>query len=304
MTDQRVVIAGASGLIGSALAQALRADGVPVTTLVRRPPRGPHEAPWLTDDQPLDPAVLAGATAVVCLNGASIGRLPWTRAYRATLRDSRLVPTRVLATALRELGTDAPAFLSASAVGIYGDRPGERLTEQSEPGDTFLAGLCVEWEREAINSGPHTRVALLRTAPLLHQEGVLKPLLTLTRLGVSGPLGSGSQIWPWISLVDEVRAIRHVINNSISGPVNLCGPLPESASGIGRELARQMHRPFLVPAPKWALRLGLGSAAAESLLLPDARVAPSVLKSTGFTFRHRTAPEAISAALGGGTART
>lgn len=297
MTTAHVVIAGASGLIGGALTWALRADGIRVTRLVRRPPQAPDEVEWLTAETTLDPAVLAGADAVVGLNGASIGRLPWTSSYRETLRESRLSPTRTLAAAIRELGSGAPAFLSASATGFYGDRPGETLTEQSSAGDTFLAGLCVEWEQAALAAGPAARVVLLRTAPLLHQRGVLKPLITLTRLGVSGPLGRGTQVWPWISLDDEVGAIRHLINSSVSGPVNLTGPTPATASEIGRELASAMHRPFLVPAPSWALRLGLGKDATDSLLLPDAKVTPGALEASGFSFAHPTAAAAISSAL-------
>jgi uncharacterized protein (TIGR01777 family) len=295
MAKQRVVIAGASGLIGSALTRSLLADDISVTTLVRRPARA-GEVEWLTSGRPLDPQVLAGASAVVCLNGASIGKLPWGAAYRETLRTSRIVPTRTIATALRELGSKAPAFLSASGAGYYGNRPGEQLTETSGPGDTFLAKLCVEWERAALTAGSEVRVALLRTAPLLHRQGVLKPLLTLTRLGVSGPLGRGTQVWPWISLEDEVRAIRHIIDSKVAGPVNLTGPVTATANEIGQELAKQMKRPFWLPAPAWALRLGLGSAA-DSLLLPDAHVEPQVLEQSGFTFEHRTAAEAIQAAL-------
>ena len=297
MTSAHVVIAGASGLIGGALTWSLQADGAKVTRLVRRVSQSPDEVEWHPGAAPLDPAVIAGADAVVGLNGASIGRLPWTSSYRETLRESRLAPTRTLATAIRELGADAPAFLSASATGFYGDRPGETLTETSTPGDTFLAELCVEWERTALEAGPAARVALLRTAPLLHRDGVLKPLITLTKLGVSGPLGRGTQVWPWISLDDEVRAIRHLIEHPIFGPVNLTGPTPATASEIGRGLAAEMRRPFLVPAPAWALRLGLGRDATDSLLLPDANTMPSVLTASGVSFDHPTADRAIASAL-------
>ncbi|QIM16051.1 TIGR01777 family protein [Leucobacter insecticola] len=297
MSTTQVVIAGGSGLIGAALARSLRADGIGVTTLVRRPPRTSDEVEWLTGKGPLDPAHLAGADAVVGLNGASIGRLPWTPAYRTTLRESRLTPTRELAGALRQLGADAPAFLSASATGFYGTRPGQPLTEQDDAGRTFLAGLCVDWERTALQAGPETRVVLLRTAPLLHPRGVLKPMMALTKLGISGPLGTGTQIWPWISLEDEVRAIRHLIDSDVAGPVNLCGPTPATATDIGAELARTLRRPFLLPAPAWALRLGLGRDTAESLLLTDANTAPRVLEAAGFTFAHPRAADAITAAM-------
>lgn len=292
----RIVISGASGLIGSALASSLRADDVEVITLVRRAPRSDDEVQWEPGESVLDPEVLTGADAVVALGGASVGRLPWTRGYRRELVDSRLQATRTLTTALRALRSDAPALVSASAVGYYGSAPGEVLTEDSAAGQTFLADLTVRWEAEARQAEDHTRVALLRTAPVIHRRGVLKPLIQLTRFGVSGPLGRGTQIWPWISLDDEVRAIRHVLDRKIAGPVNLTGPTSASANEIGRALAAHMHRPFWLPAPTWALRFALGDAA-DSLLLPDADVQPQVLENSGFRFTHATVTEAIASAL-------
>lgn len=293
-----VVIAGASGLIGTALADSLRADGVDVVQLVRRPARRTDEREWLTDAAPLNPDVLAGASAVVGLNGASIGRLPWTPGYRKTLRESRLRPTETLAAALKQLGPDAPAFLSGSAVGYYGSQPGIRLDETSARGDTFLAELCVEWEAAARTAGASMRIVHLRTAPIVHPDGVLKPLMRLTALGVGGPIGRGTQIWPWISLNDEVRAIRHLIDADIEGPVNLSGPAAASANDLGRAVAHEMHRPFWLRAPEWALRLGLGRAPVESLLTSDADVAPDVLRDSGFTFAHATVGAATRAVLG------
>lgn len=297
MTTTKIIISGSSGLIGSALADSLRADGIEVNRLVRSEPRSPDEIHWDPASGQLDPDLLSGAQAVVNLNGASIGRLPWTRNYRQVLRDSRLLPTRTIVTALRQLGEESPMLVSSSGVGFYGDRPGERLTESSSPGDTFLARLCVDWEAEALKAGPHTPVSLLRTAPLLHQEAVLKPIVALTRFGVSGPLGTGRQLWPWISLEDEVRAIRHIIDQGIVGPVNLSGPTTASAREIGREVARRLKRPYILPAPRWALRLILGRDTADSLLLADAQVEPEVLTKTGFEFTHSTAQAAIDSAL-------
>lgn len=294
---QRIVISGASGLIGTALGSSLRSDGVEVTTLVRRPPRDPSEVQWTPGERELDPDVLAGADAVVALGGASVGRLPWTRRYRRELVESRLTPTRTLATAVRALRDDAPAFVSASAVGYYGSAPGEVLTEESLAGDTFLAQLCVRWEQEALRAGEQTRVTLLRTAPIIHRRGVLKPLIQLTRFGVAGPIGPGTQIWPWISLDDEVRGIRHVIDRRLEGPVNFTGPTRASANDIGRALAQKMRRPFWVPAPSWALKLALSAAAADSLLISDADVRPAALEDSGFEFRHSTAQQAVDAAL-------
>jgi uncharacterized protein len=294
---RRVVVAGASGLIGEALVRSLRADGVQVTTLVRRAPSGPDEVAWLQDAAPLDPAVLAGADAVVSLNGASIGRFPWTPSYKSTLLWSRITPTRTLATALRTLGDDAPHFVSASAVGYYGSRPGVRLEESASRGEGFLADICGEWENAALASGEHVRVSLLRTAPLVHPQGVLKPLLLLTKLGVSGPIGRGTQVWPWISLDDEVAGIRHVIDHKLAGPVNLSGPTRATANDLGFALARRMNRPYVLRAPLWAIKLGLGSDATDALLASDADVVPAALEASGFTFSHRTVEDAVAAAV-------
>lgn len=294
---RRVVISGASGLIGSALVRELRAEGTEVTTLVRRAARAPGEVTWAPGEGPLDPAVLASADAVVALGGASVGRMPWTPRYQRELSSSRLRPTRTLADAIRALGEGAPAFLSASAVGYYGSVPGAVLTEASPAGNTFLARLCVEWERAAQTAGPHSRVVLLRTAPVIHRDGVLKPMIRLTGLGLGGPLGCGTQVWPWISLGDEVRAIHHLIVSELEGPVNLTGPTPATANEQGRALARAMRRPFWLPAPEWGLRLALGRAATESLLTADADVRPEVLQRSGFVFRDETVEGAVEQAI-------
>jgi uncharacterized protein (TIGR01777 family) len=293
----RVVIAGASGLIGSALVESLRSDGVGVTRLVRRPAKAADEVEWLTDSESLDPGVLEGADAVIGLNGASIGRFPWTARYRHELVWSRIAPTQALARAIRELGSDAPAFVSSSAVGYYGSAPRGVITEKAARGDSFLADLCGEWESAASAAGPQARVSLLRTAPVVHVDGVLKPLILLTELGVSGPIGRGTQIWPWISLDDEIAGIRHVIDHDIEGPVNLTGPTRAHANDLGFALARRLNRPFLLRAPEWALRLVLGADPTEALLTTDADVRPAVLEATGFRFSHPTVEDAVAAAV-------
>ncbi|MEH3088215.1 MAG: TIGR01777 family oxidoreductase [Microbacterium arborescens] len=293
----RVVVAGASGLIGRALVDALRADGIPVTRLVRHEPQADDEVQWWPGERPLDPAELDGARAVVGLNGASIGRFPWTRSYKHELVWSRLLPTETLARSIAALGSDAPAFLSSSAVGYYPSRPGVRMTETSPRGDTFLADLCGEWETAASTAGAHARVVLLRTAPVVHPEGVLKPLMLLTRAGVSGPIGRGTQVWPWISLVDEVAAIRHLVDADVSGPVNLTGPTRATANDLGFSLAMRMNRPYLVRAPEWGLRLVLGRDATEALLTNDTDVVPEVLHESGFTFTHARVEDAIAAVV-------
>jgi len=294
---RRVVVAGASGLIGSALVESLRFDGIRVTTLVRRAAESDDEVEWLADSTPLDPAVLEGATAVVGLNGATIGRFPWTQRYKSTLLWSRITPTRALARAVRELGDAAPAFVSASAVGYYGSVRGALLTEESPRGDTFLADLCGEWEGAALAAGDRTRVALLRTAPIVDARGALGPLMLLTRLGLGGPIGPGTQKLPWISLVDQVRGIRHIIDSELEGPVNLVGPTLASANDLGFALAVRLNRPFVVRAPEWALTLVLGRDATASLVAADAAAVPLVLQESGFTFIHETVESALDAAL-------
>lgn len=294
---RKVVVGGSSGLIGSALVESLRADGVSVTRLVRRPAEQGDEIEWLTSPSSLDPAVLAGADAVVGFNGASIGRFPWTRSYKSRLVWSRITPTRALARAIRELGTDAPHLVSASAVGYYGTAPAVRLTERSPRGESFLADLCGEWEGAALSAGPDARVSLLRTAPVVHPDGVLKPLLLLTRLGAGGPIGRGTQAWPWISLEDEVRAIRHILEARIEGPVNLAGPTRATANDLGFAVAVRMNRPYLVRAPEWAMKLVLGRDATAALITADMHVVPEALQTSGFTFTHRTVEDAVAAVV-------
>lgn len=294
---RRIVIAGASGLIGRTLADSLRTDGVAVTTLVRRPAEHPDEVAWDPTARRLDPEVLAGARAVVCLNGASIGRFPWTKRYKHELLWSRIQPTQTIAAAVRALGADAPQFVSSSAVGYYPSAPGIRLTEEAPRGDTFLADLCGEWESAARAAGDAARVALLRTAPIVHPQGVLKPLMLLTRLGLAGPIGSGRQVWPWISLEDEIRAIRHIIDGGLDGPVNLSGPRRATANDLGFALARRMSRPFVLRAPVWAIKTVLGADATEALLTSDMDVVPERLTSSGFTFTHESVEDAVAAVV-------
>lgn len=290
----RVIVAGASGLIGSALVASLRADGVSVTTLVRRPAGRADEVTWL-DGHPLDPDVLAGADAVVGLNGATIGRFPWTSRYKSELLWSRLMPTRTLATALRALGADAPLFVSASAVGYYGTGPGA-VAEDAPAGDGFLARLCADWEAAA-DAGPNGRVALLRSAPVVHPDGVLKPMMLLTRAGLAGPIGRGTQVWPWISLDDEVAAIRRVLDARLTGPVNLVAPTRTTANDLGFALAVRMNRPYLLRAPVWGMDLVLGRDATQALLTTDIEVRPAALEASGFTFTHPRVEDAIAAVI-------
>ncbi|WP_405372567.1 MULTISPECIES: TIGR01777 family oxidoreductase [unclassified Microbacterium] len=296
MPDARVVLSGASGLIGRALADSFTADGYRVVRLVRHEAQGPDEVRWAPGSETLDPAVLAGATAVVNLNGASIGHFPWTSRYRRELVWSRIHPTQTLARALRELGDEAPHFVSSSAVGYYPPEGRGRTFEEDGPrGDAFLSDLCGEWESAARTAGEN--VTLLRTAPVVHRQGVLKPLILLTRLGLSGPIGRGTQVWPWISLDDEVRAIRHVIDQRLTGPVNLSGPQRATANDLGFALARGLNRPYLLRAPVWAMKLALSADAVQALLTVDTHVVPKALLDSGFAFRHPTVEDAVASAL-------
>jgi len=291
-----VVISGASGLIGTALTHALQQEGHQVRRLVRRPARAADEASWDPASGTLDVENIRGADVIISLGGASVGRLPWTAGYKNMLINTRLEGTRTIVQALltlAEQGKSVPMFISASASGFYGSAPGVALTEQSSVGSTFLAKLCSAWEAEANRAMAVTDVALLRTSPVLHPQGVLRPLILLTKLGLGGRLASGKQFWPWISLDDEVRAIMHVMHKRITGPVNLAGPVAATNAQISRLLAQKLKRPSLLPVPAFMLRFVLGKDAADSLLLNDARIVPATLQDTGFQFTHSTAEEAI-----------
>lgn len=289
----RVLISGASGLIGSELTRQLEAAGHTVLRLVRRQPRSRAEFRWDPATLTLDPAVLDGVDAVINLAGASIGRLPWTKSYRRQIMESRVQATRTLTDAMRRSATPPAVLLNASAVGIYGNRPGEELTEESAPGADFLATVVTTWEAEARLAPESTRVVMLRTGLVLAKGGALKPLLPIVRLGLGGPLGRGSQMWPWVSLHDEAAAIVHLLTSELSGPVNLAGPTPATANDVIRAVATALRRPFFVPVPEFVLTLALQDAARQ-LLLADQRVSSAKLAADGFRFTHRTAAEAVT----------
>ena len=289
----RVLISGASGLIGTELTRQLETAGHTVLRLVRRPPRSRAEVRWDPATLTLDPAVFTGVDAVINLSGASIGRLPWTKTYRRQIMESRVQATRTLTDAMRRSATPPTVLLNASAVGIYGNRPGEELTEASAPGSDFLATVVTTWEAEARLAPESTRVVMLRTGLVLAKGGALKPLMPIVRLGLGGPLGRGSQMWPWVSLHDEAAAIVHLLTSELSGPVNLAGPTPATANDVIRAVAAALRRPFFVPVPEFVLTLALQDAARQ-LLLADQRVSSAKLEADGFRFTHRTAAEAVT----------
>ena len=297
----RLVIAGASGFIGKALVLDLRGHGHQVTTLVRRSPVSESEAEWRPDRAELDPAVLAGADAVISLSGAGIADKRWTPEYQQVLTQSRLQPTSTIAGVLAAMPAELrpKSFLSASAIGYYGDRGDESLTESATPGAGFMADLVRRWEAAAEPaSRAGVRVVTLRTGLVLSARGgLLKRMAPLFRMGVGGRLGSGRQYQSWITLADETAAIRHILAaGELDGPVNLVGPEPVRNAEFTAELARTLHRPALLPAPAWGLRLALGGFADEGALASQ-RVLPEKLATSGYRFEHADLPSALAWAV-------
>lgn len=291
----KVVVAGSSGLIGTALVDALRADGHEVVRLVRRAPSGADELRW-DPGQPLDPAGLAGVQAAVNLAGAGVAERRWTESYKRTLVDSRVQTTHTLATALAAVQPRPAVLLNGSAIGYYGEGGDNELDENSPPGDDFLAELCQRWEaatEPAAAAG--IRVVCLRTGLVVSRHGgAWGRMFPIFRYGLGGRLGSGKQWWSPISLTDEIRAIQFLLSADVSGPVNLTGPEPMTNAGVTRVMAEVLNRPTLFPAPKFGLRLVLGEFATEPLR--SQRVLPRKLIEAGFTFTHPTVEAAVRAA--------
>jgi len=256
----------------------------------------PGEGPrWDPEAGRIDREALEGCDAAVHLAGATIsGR--FTARHRRRVLESRRAGTRLLATTLAALQRPPRVLVSASAMGIYGDRGDELLTEASPPGRGFLAEVAVIWETEAMAAASAgIRVVTLRTGLVLAREGgALAPLLAPARLGLGGPLGSGRQWWSWIALDDQVAAIRHVIaTETPSGPVHLVAPVAVRQAEFARTLGRVLGRPAFLPAPAFALRLLLGRGMADALLLASARLVPERLTASGFRFRFDTLESAL-----------
>jgi len=290
-----VLVVGASGHLGSALVPLLAGQGYRVRRLVRAPrPVTPEAVHWDPDAGTLDAAALEGVDAVVNLAGERIAALRWTRAKKTRISRSRVGGTRLLAETLAALERRPRVFLSASAVGYYGDRGAEVLTEESPPGHTFLARLCREWEAAALPARrAGIRVVHLRTANVLDaRRGFLAPLLPLFRLGLGGRLGSGRQYVPWIAIDDWVRAVAHLlVTESVDGPVNLAAPQQVTNAEFTRTLARVLGRPAVAVVPAFALRLVMGELGRE--ILASQRVQPARLLVSGFTFEYPTLEEAL-----------
>jgi uncharacterized protein (TIGR01777 family) len=296
-----VILSGGSGMLGTALQSALAGRVSPILRLVRNAPTADGQLQWNPAQSPAiaHPAPLEGSAAAIHLSGTSVAAHRWTAAYRRELAASRVDSTHALALALAALHRPPRALLVASAVGIYGNRADELLTEDSAPGNGFLANLCCRWEaaaQPAVDAG--IRVVHLRFGVVLGPgHGALEKMLPPFRLGLGGKLGNGRQWMSWVSLADAVAGILFALETtSLSGPVNLSSPGPVTNADFTRALARQLGRPAFFAVPAFALRLAFGEMANEALLA-SARVVPARLQSAGFQFAHPSIDEALAAAL-------
>jgi uncharacterized protein len=304
-TRGRILLSGASGMLGSALRQALAGD-YEIFRLVRRPAASESELEWHPESsRPFaETSALEGLTAAIHLSGANVAGRRWSGAYKREIVASRVDSTRVLAAALAGLRCPPRALLVASGTGIYGNRGEEILDESSAPGTGFLADLCRSWEAAAEPARQAgIRVVHLRCGLVLDgREGVLARMLPIFRLGLGGRLGSGRQWMGWIALADLIAAVRFLLENenlaneNLSGPVNLVAPEPVTNAGFARALGRAVRRPAVFPAPAFVLRLAFGEMADEALLA-GARVVPKRLMDAGFQFQLAGIDEALRDAL-------
>jgi len=289
----RLVIAGGTGLLGTALVDSLRADGHTVTVLTRKVTQS-HHAAW-------DPYgsiagwahVMEDADAVINLAGAPIDRR-WTAAHKRDMWNSRVRTTRTLVSAMKSVRRIPPVLMNGSAVGIYGPHGDEPLTEESRPGSGFLAGLGEAWEKEALAAGPEARVVLLRTAVVLApNDGALPTMALPFRFFAGGPIGPGTQYLSWIHRDDWVAMVRWALLNAIAGPLNVTSPNPVTNAEFARALGKALHRPALMPAPAFAVRLVLGEMA--DVILTGQRVFPDKAHELGFDFSYPTLESALAA---------
>ena len=277
----KVAVTGASGLIGSALVSELENRGDQVLR-IGRTARQEGDIVWDPMEGTLDPALIEAVDAVVNLAGETIeGR--WTAKKKKKILESRVKGTQLLSQAFQRLDTPPKIFVSSSASGFYGDRGEEILTESSTAGNGFLADVCKAWEAAADTSS-ETRLAIARTGVVFDPSGgALQKLLIPIRLFFGGPLGGGKQWWPWITLADEVKALMHMIDTDIEGPVNLVSPQPLRNKELTKQIAKALKRPAFIPAPAFALRALLGEMA-DGLLLSSSRILPEALEKSGFQF--------------------
>ena len=292
----KVVLTGASGLLGPALAASWRSDGAEVVRLVRRAPSAPGEARWDPAAGTVDPGALRDAQVVVHLAGVGIGDRPWTPAHKRAVMDSRVQGTTTIARAVADAGV--PTLLSMAGIGVYGNPGGAVCDEDSPVGDTYLARVVRAWEAStapAAEAG--ARVVTMRTALVVSgRGGAFGRLILLFRLGLGGRLGSGHQWWSWVALTDYVRAVRFLADHAhIGGPVNISGPEPLTNADVTSAMGRVLHRPTVLPVPGFALKLPFRDFADD--LLGGQRVVPRRLQEAGFEFAHPTFEDALRAEL-------
>jgi uncharacterized protein (TIGR01777 family) len=293
-----VLISGSSGLVGRHLMRLLRASGHEVTRLVRREQQSADERSWDPASSRVDFSVLAGIDAVVNLAGDNIAQGRWTDAKKKRILESRVQTTGLLADTIAASSNKPEVFVSASAVGFYGDRGDEVLSETSSTGDGFLADVCRQWEGAAVRAG--IRTVLTRFGVILASEdGALAKMKLPFKLGVGGRVGDGKQYWSWITFDDVVRVILFALTHkSLSGPVNVVAPQPVTNAEFTRVLGSVVHRPTIFPMPAFAARLALGEMADE-MLLSSARAMPSKLQAAGYSFLHPDLKGGLEAALKG-----
>ncbi len=294
----RVAIAGSSGLIGTALVALLLQAGHDVLRLVRGRPRGSDERAWDPSAATMDAGTLDGIDAVVNLCGSAMADRRWSGEFKQAIRDSRIAPTEVLATAVAE--RRVPVLVNASGVGYYGDTGDREVDETAPAGAGFLAGVCRDWEAAtATAERAGARVVRLRTGLVISPSGgLMGQLRPLFAVGLGGRLGSGAQYMPWISLDDEVGAIRFAVeHDELSGPVNLSGPDPVTNEEFTKAVGEAMHRPTLLAVPGFALRLVRGAELVDEMVLTGQRAVPAVLRRHRYPFQHPTLPAALGTAL-------
>jgi uncharacterized protein (TIGR01777 family) len=302
----KIVVAGASGLVGSALVPALRAQGHDVRRLVRRAPKVEDEIAWDPARGELERERFAGTQVVINLAGENLASGRWTAARRERIRRSRIEATRTLVAAMAAADPRPAVLINASAVGFYGDRGDAVQTETSGKGEGFLADVCEAWEAEAARATESgARVAYLRFGVILAaQGGALAKMLPVFRLGLGGRLGSGRQWMSWITLTDVVAAIGHVVHDTrAAGAINAVAPGAVTNRDFTQALGTVLHRPVVFPIPAWALRAAVGQGMADEALLGSTRATPQRLNELGFTFQHPTIDEALAAVLKRPTAR-
>lgn len=299
-SGKTIAITGASGLVGSSLAAFLRTGGHRVLELVRREPRAPHEVRWSPRDGEVDHARLEGIDGIVHLAGESVFGLRWTADKKRRIEESRVLGTRAIVDAIGRLEKPPAAFVSASAIGWYGDRGDKKLTEDAPMGTGFLSETCAAWEAEADRVRDDVRGVKLRLGVVLDAGGgALKSMLPAFKAGVGGKLGSGDQWFPWVALDDVIGAFhRGLFDTALRGPANLVAPGEVTNAAFTKTLGKVLGRPTILPVPEFGLKAAIGKEQAQEMLLASVRVVPEALERAGFRFRYPHLEGALMHALG------